>query len=170
VPVDVRQFLANRTRIIAGAALMVVVATIVYFAAVRERRSEVPAAAVAVTPANRTEPAPQASAPAVQETPSPSTDVPALPPVPVTVDIRPWARVRIVAAEGVQVPAEPMYTPFTIQLAPGDYSLECDNGGVTKPVTYTLKVAATGKPHFFTRTMPGFNSTKVVDALLAREP
>lgn len=92
------------------------------------------------------------------------------------IDIRPWARVRVVPAPPAdgqtapQVPAESIYAPFTIDLAPGDYVLECENGGLHRPTTFQLKVeAAEGRPQFFTRTMPGFNPTKIVDSLLARD-
>ena len=112
-------------------------------------------------------PAPEAVPPTPPPTPEPP--VAADPPTPVTVDIRPWARVRIVpATDGVEVPTEPLYTPFTIDLPPGDYSFECENGGLTRAVTYPLTVA-TGKPQFVIRTMPGFDAAKVVDALLAQQ-
>ena len=92
----------------------------------------------------------------------------------VTIDIRPWARVRVVPAavpDGQApppVPAEPLYAPFTIDLTPGDYTLEAENGGLTRNASFQLKVEL-GKPQYFTRTMPGFNATKTVDALLAQD-
>jgi hypothetical protein len=88
--------------------------------------------------------------------------------------VRPWARVRVVplnVPEGQpppQVPAEPLYAPFTIDIAPGEYTLECENGGLNRNASFAIKVdAPEGKPQYFTRTMPGFNATKIVDALLS---
>jgi serine/threonine protein kinase len=92
----------------------------------------------------------------------------------VTIDVRPWARVRVVATkvpEGQsppQVPTEPLYAPFTIDLAPGDYTLEAENGGLNRNATFQIKVEGS-KPQSFVRTMPGFNATKIVDALLAQQ-
>ena len=91
----------------------------------------------------------------------------------VTIDIRPWARVRVVpvAGEGQtppSVPAEPLYAPFTVDLAPGDYTLEAENGGLNRNATFPIKIEL-GKPQFIVRTMPGFNATKIVDALLAQD-
>jgi hypothetical protein len=86
----------------------------------------------------------------------------------VYVDVRPWARVKIVpAAPDAQVPTDALYAPFAIDLPPGTYSLECENGGVTRPLTFQLTVAA-GPPQAVTRNMPGFNATKTVDALLGQ--
>ena len=120
-------------------------------------------------PAGQSAQAPALEPVAPTPPPTPEPPVATDPPTPVTVDIRPWARVRIVpATAGVEVPTEPLYTPFTIDLPPGDYSFECENGGLTKAVTYPLKVA-TGKPQFLVRTMPGFDAAKVVDALLAQQ-
>ena len=92
----------------------------------------------------------------------------------VSIDVRPWARVRVVPAnvpEGQTpptVPAEPLYTPFTIDLAPGDYTLEAENGGLNRNTTFQIKVEL-GKPQYIVRSMPGFNATKTVDALLAQD-
>ena len=91
----------------------------------------------------------------------------------VTIDIRPWARVRVVpvAAEGQappSVPAEALYAPFTVDLAPGDYTLEAENGGLNRNATFPIKVEL-GKPQVIVRIMPGFNATKTVDALLAQD-
>jgi serine/threonine-protein kinase len=128
---------------------------------------------------------PQPSAPTPSPTGQPQTADAAVaavdPPTPaslrtVQIDIRPWARVRVVPAppaEGQtapQVPADAIYAPFTLDLAPGDYVLECENGGLNRAATFQLKVeGAEGRPQFFTRTMPGFNPTKIVDSLLAQD-
>ncbi|MGQ0735153.1 MAG: protein kinase domain-containing protein [Acidobacteriota bacterium] len=129
-----------------------------------------------------TQPAPEPIPAAEQPAPPPPDPAPALPPepaepevvvpagapTPVTIDIRPWARVKIVAAkEGMTVPAEPQYAPFTVELAAGDYVLECENGGLTRPSSFKVTITE-GKAQFIVRTMPGFNATKAVDAILSQ--
>jgi hypothetical protein len=85
------------------------------------------------------------------------------------VDIRPWARVRIVSADpNVPAPAETRYAPFAIDLPPGDYTLECENDGVNRAAKFAVKVIE-GKPQYVTRSMPGFNATKIVDAILSQQ-
>jgi hypothetical protein len=66
------------------------------------------------------------------------------------------------------VPAEALYAPFTLELPAGDYTLEAENGGLNRNATFPIKVEP-GKPQFFTRAMPGFNATKIVDLLLAQD-
>ena len=111
------------------------------------------------------------SQPAAAE-PPPVTETPASPALrSVAIDIRPWARVRVRPAEGqtLAVPPDAMYSPFTVDLAPGDYVLECENGGINGTTTFQMKVdAAEGRTQFFVRNMQGFNATKIVDALLGR--
>jgi hypothetical protein len=76
--------------------------------------------------------------------------------------------VKIVpAAPDPAVPADALYAPFAVDLAPGTYTFECENGGVTRPLTFQVTVAA-GPPQSVTRTMPGFNATKTVDGLLSQ--
>ena len=87
----------------------------------------------------------------------------------VYIDLRPWARVKVVpATPNPAIPADTFYAPFAIDLPPGDYNLEAENGGVTRPTTFQLKVAA-GGPQTFVRTMPGFNATKIVEGLLGQD-
>jgi len=86
----------------------------------------------------------------------------------VFVDVRPWARVKIVPATPDQAaPADALYAPFAVDLPPGTYTFECENGGVTRPLTFQVTVAA-GPPQAVTRNMPGFNATKTVDGLLSQ--
>jgi hypothetical protein len=65
------------------------------------------------------------------------------------------------------IPADALYAPFAIDLPPGTYSFECENGGVTRPLTFQVTVAA-GPTQAVTRNMPGFNATKTVDGLLGQ--
>ena len=100
-----------------------------------------------------------------------STD-PAAPPAAamttVYVDVRPWARVKIVpAAPDPAVPADALYAPFAVDLPPGTYTLECENGGVTRAATFQVTVGA-GPQQFVTRSMPGFNAARIVDGLLGQ--
>ena len=84
------------------------------------------------------------------------------------VDVRPWARVKIVPpAPDAAVPADALYAPFAVDLPPGTYTFESENGGVTRPLTFQVTVA-TGAPQAVTRSMPGFDATRAVDSLMAR--
>jgi hypothetical protein len=58
-------------------------------------------------------------------------------------------------------------TPFTITLLPGDYVMECENGGITAPLSLQVSVAS-GQNQFISRAMPGFDPRRVVDALLGQ--
>lgn len=87
----------------------------------------------------------------------------------VYIDLRPWARVKIVPpTPDPAIPTDTFFAPFAIDLPPGDYNLEAENGGVTRATTFQLKVAA-GGAQTFVRNMPGFNATKVVEGLLGQE-
>jgi len=69
-----------------------------------------------------------------------------------------------------QVPAGPLFAPFTVDLAPGDYTIECENNGLTPATKFALKVEGVeGRAQLFTRNMPGFDPAKVVDALLGQD-
>jgi hypothetical protein len=126
------------------------------------------------TPTPPVTPAPDAPKPpdAAPETPTttPVTTDPAAVATMTTlfIDVRPWARVKIVpAAPDPAVPADALYAPFAVDLPPGTYSFECENGGVTRPLTFQVTVAA-GPPQAVTRNMPGFNPTRTVDSLLGQ--
>jgi len=76
--------------------------------------------------------------------------------------------VKIVpAAPDPAVPTDPLYAPFAVDLPPGTYTFECENGGVTRPLTFQVTVAA-GPTQGVIRNMPGFNATKTVDGLLGQ--
>jgi hypothetical protein len=96
--------------------------------------------------------------------------------VAVTIDFRPWARVRIVPADQQAqfqgrpleaiLPQEALETPFTIALPPGSYELIGENGGVTTALRLPI-VVEPGQPQFISRPMPGFDPDRVVDSLLS---
>jgi hypothetical protein len=68
------------------------------------------------------------------------------------------------------VPAAALFAPFTVDLAPGAYVLECENDGLNRPAKFPLKVdAVEGRTQFFTRNMPGFDPAGIVDALLRQD-
>jgi hypothetical protein len=100
-------------------------------------------------------------------TPSPEPPPATVTTTLVTVDIRPWARVRIMDADGTAQGAT-YTTPFAIALAPGRYTLQCENGGLTRPLTLPVTVTA-GSPVVVSRAMPGFDAARIVDTLLGSQ-
>jgi serine/threonine protein kinase len=90
-----------------------------------------------------------------------------VPPTQVTVDVRPWARVRIsrVDASTTSTPLPVQTTPFVVSLPPGHYLLDCENGGLTSRATFDLNVTP-GAPIAFTQTMPGFDVEQILTRLL----
>jgi hypothetical protein len=115
-------------------------------------------------PVSDTSKAPGVTPPPVTGTPKPA------PPPPIqmsalTVNLRPWARVRLrPVASDVETPA-PQTTPFTITVPAGEYVLEAENGGLTPPFKVTLRLEG-GKVRTISQDMPGFNADRVLDALL----
>ena len=86
------------------------------------------------------------------------------------VDVLPWARVKVVSLSGSDNPApNTLTTPFTIRLPIGDYRLECENGGVSQPFSFPVRLEAAG-PTLITRVMPGFDVNQVVQMLLGDRP
>jgi serine/threonine protein kinase len=82
-------------------------------------------------------------------------------PVVVSLNALPWARVRLAAAPGQteEVPTlsgDENVTPLTVLLAPGDYDVEMDNGGITAARRERLQVRA-GQPNAFVFVMPGYD-------------
>ena len=61
--------------------------------------------------------------------------------------------------------AAPLETPFTVNLAPGDYVLVAENGGLTGPLGISVTLRE-GEPLVVTEPMPGFNANRIVDLLL----
>ena len=114
------------------------------------------------------EPKPPDAPPVEQQPPAVTEPPPAPSLTTVHVDVRPWARVKIVpSAPDAAEPADALYAPFALDLPPGTYTLESENGGVTRPLTFQVTVA-TGAPQAVTRIMPGFNATRAADSLMAR--
>ena len=58
-------------------------------------------------------------------------------------------------------------TPCQLQLAPGDYQLAFENGGLSQPYSERLPVSA-GQPVSVRRTMPGFDVDRAVAAIVGR--
>ncbi len=58
-------------------------------------------------------------------------------------------------------------TPCQLQLAPGDYQLAFENGGLSQPYSERLPVPA-GQPVNVRRTMPGFDVDRAVAAIVGR--
>jgi hypothetical protein len=89
------------------------------------------------------------------------------PPSLVSIDIRPWARVRIVGLGSAKPPdrTEPYVTPFVVSLPPGKYRLDCENGGLTSTGAFEIAVS-TGQPQTVNQLMPGFDINQVVNKLL----
>jgi serine/threonine protein kinase len=97
-----------------------------------------------------------------------ATPVPAPPLMSlVSIDIRPWAHVRI-AGLGTATPpdhADPYVTPFLVSLAPGKYRLDCENGGLTPNASFEITVEA-GQPLHFSQAMTTFDPDQLVTKLL----
>lgn len=130
-------------------------------------RSEpsVPVSTPPATPPPEAAPAPAQTA----ETPALPAEAPA-PPMMTTVyiDVRPWARVKIIpAVPNPAVPTDTFYAPFAVDLPAGAYTLEAENGGVSRAAVFPLKVSEGGS-QVFVRTMPGFNAAKIVEGLLGQ--
>jgi hypothetical protein len=88
--------------------------------------------------------------------------------VAVTINALPWARVRLAAAPGqtAQVPAlggDDAVTPLLVLLAPGDYDVELENGGLTAPSRERLQVRA-GRDNAFAFVMPGYDADAAAEA------
>jgi hypothetical protein len=61
-----------------------------------------------------------------------------------------------------------LVTPVAVDLAPGEYELTLENGGVTRRLTRRITVAQDG-PASFRFTMPGFTPAAVVDRLMGSD-
>jgi predicted Ser/Thr protein kinase len=72
----------------------------------------------------------------------------------------PWARITMRplghAARIPELPEEERTTPCTMDLLPGDYWLELENGGITPPLVERIRVAADGTNEY-SFTMPSYD-------------
>jgi serine/threonine-protein kinase len=97
--------------------------------------------------------------PAPQESPAPA------PPVPVTIDVVPWAEVQIrpvqTAADAQNVSPIEGITPLVLDLAPGNYVMRLSSPLLARPQVETLTVTPSG-PNAVRRTLPGFDLSRVV--------
>ena len=75
------------------------------------------------------------------------------------------ASVKIVSATGVSSLVTNGSGQFSVNLKPGDYTLELENGSVTRPLTLKVTIRA-GVPMTISRAMPGFDAERVVKDLL----
>ena len=87
----------------------------------------------------------------------------------VTIDLRPWARVSITPLDpsGTRI-GDTQETPFTVALTPGAYTLRAVND-LTPALDDWRIVVKPGESQEFSRDMPGFNASQVVELLLGSE-
>jgi tRNA A-37 threonylcarbamoyl transferase component Bud32/tetratricopeptide (TPR) repeat protein len=111
---------------------------------------------------------PESSPTVVSRNPSPVPPPPAaVVQVPVTIDVHPWARVTITSAAGAKVGKEPLITPFTIPLDPGEYTLTCVNDRLSPPITDTFRITVReGQPQTLSRPLRGFDTERLLNSLL----
>jgi serine/threonine-protein kinase len=80
-------------------------------------------------------------------------------------DTEPWTHVTLTPAAGGD--SASCTTPCQLQLAPGDYQMAFENGGLSQPHNEPLTVPA-GQPVDVRRTMPGFDVDRAVTAIVGR--
>ena len=90
---------------------------------------------------------------------------PVVAPSAVIIDTEPWTHVTLTPAAGGD--PETCTTPCQLQLAPGEYQLAFENGGLSQPYSERLSVPA-GQPVDVRRTMPGFDVDRAVAAIVGR--
>ena len=91
--------------------------------------------------------------------------LPAVVPSAVNIDTEPWTRVTLTPAAGGN--PETCTTPCQLQLAPGEYQLAFENGGLSQPYSERLSIPA-GQPVDVRRKMPGFDVDRAVAAIVGR--
>jgi hypothetical protein len=89
------------------------------------------------------------------------------PSIIVIIDVQPWARVTIAAAD-TKIPAFVEATPVAVRLPEGRYSLSFENGGLNGPFTQTIDVSGGGQ-RTFRYGMPGFTVDTVLKSLASRK-
>lgn len=144
--------------------------------------SESTSAVVPPPPANPS-PAAAAEAPAVSATPSALPDCSAaqarLQTLPVTIDVHPWAEVRVVLAlsgeDVAALPPEvvrelarergPLLTPVSLALPAGTYVVSFRNEALSLTHTERITVVAGGE-HHFSFSMPGFDADRAIAEIM----
>jgi hypothetical protein len=106
------------------------------------------------------------SPPAIDPTPPPETAA-AAGFTTVSVNLLPWARVSIKASDpNAKVPTEAQMTPFSIDLPPGQYTLEVLNGVTQAREQIPLTVKPGVPTQQVQRALRGFNPDTVVNTLM----
>ena len=116
----------------------------------------------------QTTPATPATQGASEPTAAPEPPAPPATPglISVSIDALPWARVAVSALGSTPRPKiGTLTTPVRVDLAPGEYELLLENGGLTSQVTRRIRVAP-GENASFRYQMPGFAAAAVVDELM----
>jgi predicted Ser/Thr protein kinase len=85
----------------------------------------------------------------------------------VSLNALPWARVRIVPAGEAAAAIEtgPLITPCVVDLLPGSYTIELENGGLTPPSKRSIQVGD-GPTNAFVFTMPSFDPGRAASLAL----
>jgi eukaryotic-like serine/threonine-protein kinase len=112
-----------------------------------------------------TPPPPGPDKPEVVDPGRKESDQPAVTPSAVKIDTEPWTNVTLTPTGGGK--AETCTTPCQLQLAPGEYEVAFENGGITQPHTERLAVPA-GQPVDLHRAMPGFDVDRAVSSIVGR--
>ena len=91
----------------------------------------------------------------------------------VTLNALPWARVKVRAkdtsgAAAASVPDE-LSTPCTVELPPGTYAIDLENGGLTPPLRREIEVKASGD-NTFVFSMPSFDPARAAERALENHP
>jgi serine/threonine protein kinase len=91
----------------------------------------------------------------------------------VTLNALPWARVKVRAMDtnDSAVASEPdqLATPCTVELAPGTYAIDLENGGLTPPLRREIEVKASGD-NTFVFTMPPFDPARAAERAVEDRP
>ncbi len=103
-----------------------------------------------------------------------SVTTPAAPLIPVkqlvSLNALPWARIKLAAKGGPALElAETLVTPCLVELAPGSYAVELENGGLTPPATQEIRIAE-GARNAFVFSMPPFDPARAARLAMEQRP
>ncbi len=90
----------------------------------------------------------------------------------VSLNALPWAHVKLVAKQGAVAGSdmtEPLVTPCVVELAPGAYTVELENGGLTPPATREIRVVE-GARNAFVFSMPSFDPAQAARFAMEQRP